>query len=561
MKLLFSTFGVMIFSLTLYVYCQPAITSLSPSIGNVGTSVIISGNNFSGTTSDNIVYFGATRATVNSASTNSLNVTVPSGTTFQYPTVTTGNLTAYSNEPFVITFPCDGIIGAGSFPTGGYYSSGTNPRSVTIADFDGDGKSDMAVGNHLSNTVSVYLNQSTVGSITFAVKIDYAVPSSPSEVTYGDIDGDGKLDIVSTNKNSNNISVLRNTCTIGNISFAAPVNFTTGSYCYGVAVNDLDSDGKPDIVASNFSSGNVSILRNLSTVGNISFASSTDLTTGTNPGGVALGDLDYDGKVDIIVGNRGSGTISIFRNTCTIGNISFAAKIDLTTATNPFNPAVGDIDDDGKVEIVVANEGSNSVSVFKNYSTSGNISFGPKTDFTTGAGPYRVALGDLNGDGKLDLATANNSGSNVSVLVNISAAGSISFLNKVDYNTGPNTSFISIGDLDGDEKPDMAATLEVSAQVVSLRNQVACTIGLNETNVSNLRIFPNPSNDKVSVYFNYNVENGYLRILDVLGREVKSIVFSGESATIEKDNLKPGTYFVYLHDANNILSIGKIIFE
>lgn len=552
---------LMSLNIATYSFCQPTISSLSPNTGSVGNSITINGTNFNTTPANNIVYFGATKATVNSATSNSLNVTVPSGTTFHYPSVTTGNLTAYSNEQFLISFACDGIIGTTSFPIGGYYSSGTNPRSVAIADFDGDGKADIAAGNHLSNTVSVYLNQSTVGTISFAVKIDYSIPSSPSEVTYGDIDGDGKLDIVATNKNSNNISVLRNTCTVGNISFASPVNFTTGSYCYGVAVNDLDGDGKPDIVASNFTAGNVSVLRNLSTVGNVSFAAATNLTTGTSPNGVALGDLDNDDKVDLIVGNRGSSTISIYRNTSSVGSISFASNVDLTTATNPFNPAIGDIDGDGKVDIAVANEGSNSISVFKNYSTAGNISFAPKSDFTCGAGPYRVALGDLNGDGKLDMATGNNSGNNVSVLVNISTTGSISFLNKVDYNTGPNTSFIAIGDLDGDEKPDLAATVETSAQIVSLRNDAACTLGLSDPEVPSMSIYPNPAIDKVTINFSYNVNNAQLIIMDAIGREVKSIMVSGSTVMFERGDMKSGSYFLYLHDSIHVMSVGKIIFE
>ncbi len=143
--------------------------------------------------------------------------------------------------------------------------------------------------------------------------------------------------------NSNTVSVFRNTSTSGSItagSFAAKVDFTTGTDPYGIAIGDIDGDGKPDLVVANYSSNTVSVFRNTSTSGSIttgSFAAKVDFTTGTDPYGVAIGDIE--GKPDLVVTNSGSNTVSIYRNTSTSGSItagSFAAKVDFTTGTNPY---------------------------------------------------------------------------------------------------------------------------------------------------------------------------------------------------------------------------------
>ena len=153
---------------------------------------------------------------------------------------------------------------------------------------------------------------------------------------------------------------------------AAKVDFTTGSTPYEVATGDIDGDGKPDILVGNSASNTVSVFRNTATSGTItsgSLAAKVDFTTGTFPFGVAVGDLNGDGKADIAVINYNSNTVSVFTNTATSGTItsgSLAAKVDYTAGTNPSGIAIGDMDGDGKPEIVFANQGSTFVSVLHN---------------------------------------------------------------------------------------------------------------------------------------------------------------------------------------------------
>ena len=118
------------------------------------------------------------------------------------------------------------------------------------------------------------------------------------------------------------------------------------------------------------------------------------------------------------------------------------AKVDFATGADPHSVAIGDLDRDGKSDLVVANNSAGTVSVFRNTSASGSIdasSFVAKVDFSIGTNPKSVAIGDLDGDGKPDLAVVNGNGITVSVLRNKSVSGSIttsSFAAKVDFSTG-----------------------------------------------------------------------------------------------------------------------------
>jgi len=469
----------------------PTLTSFSPASGPVGTSVIITGTNFSTTPASNIVFFGATKATVTAATTTQLTVTVPVGATYQPITVLTNSLLAYSSKPFVVTFNGVPGIDANSFAAKVDFTTGTTPYGIAIGDLDGDGKPDLAVTNNNGNTISVFKNTSSTGSITasaFATKVDFTTGAgtTPYDIAIGDLDGDGKLDLAVTSYGSNTVSVFKNTSSIGLIttsSFAPKVDFTTGSSPYGVAIGDLDGDGKPDLAVASYNDNTVSVLKNISATGTISvssFAAKVDFTTDIGPYDVALNDLDVDGKPELVISNANSNSVSVFKNTSSIGSItssSFATKVDFTTGSTPYSVAIGDLDGDGKPDLTVLGN-SNAVSVLKNTSTTGAItssSFAPKVDYASSAEPRAVVIGDLDGDGKPDLAVTSFTGNAVSILKNTSITGAItsgSFSPKVDFTTGSQPYGVFVCDLDGDGKTDLAVTSSNSNTVSVFRNTV-----------------------------------------------------------------------------------------
>lgn len=499
----------------------PTITSFTPVFGPVGTTVTITGTNFSATPANNIVYFGATRAVVTAATATQLTVTVPIGATYQSISILVNGLLAYSSKPFLTTYAGGGIIDACSFAPKQDLAAGMFPLSIVSGDFDGDGKADMAVANYDNNVISLFRNTSSVGAISYAAKIDMTSGSNTDHISTDDLDGDGKLDLVVTDVGG--ASVYRNTSTgIGTISFAARINFATSSDPRHLSVDDFDKDGKPDIVVANYGAGvnTISVLRNTSSgPGNITYAPKVDFASTVRPSSVSAGDLDGDGKPDIAVVNQNSNTLSVFRNTSTgIGNISFAAKVDFTTNSNPLFVSIGDLDNDDKPELAIGYSlGSvgNVISVFRNLSSGvGNISYGSQADFTVGSVPFSVHMGDVDGDGKPDLVATSVSNGIVSVLRNTSSGiGNISFGIKVDFATNSNCQSVSITDFDGDGKPDLAATsffgvhvlrntIGVAPSITSFtptNGSIGTTVTITGTNFS-----PTPANNTVSFFNNVN---------------------------------------------------------
>ncbi len=463
----------------------PTISSFSPTSGPIGTTVKINGANFSSTPSNNIVFFGATKATVTGASTAQLTVTVPAGATYQPITITVGGLTAYSSRPFIVTFPTVASITSGSLASKVDFATGTYPFGVAIGDIDGDGKPDVVVCNcndMSGTTVSVFRNTSSSGSITsgsLAAKLDLTTGVSPRGLAIGDIDGDGRPDLVVGNYVSSTASVFRNTSTSGSItsgSFASKIDLATGAMPNYVAIGDIDGDGRPDVVTTNYYSNTITVLRNTSTSGSISFAPKVDFTTDAFPNGIAIGDIDGDGKPDVVITNYYTNTVSVFRNTSSSGSISFAPKVDFTTGGTPNGIAIGDIDGDGKPDLVVVNHTSNTVSVLRNTSSPGSISFDAKVDFVTGATPCFVAIGDIDGDGKPDVIITNGLSNTVSVFRNTSSPGSItsgSLAAKVDFTTGANPLGVAIGDIDGDGRPDLVVGNFASNTISVLQNIIS----------------------------------------------------------------------------------------
>ncbi len=367
---------------------------------------------------------------------------------------------------------CVGVVHSHAFDASSFaphldIPANSGQVNVAIGDLNGDGKPDAVVGNFSDASVSIYRNTSTAGTVSFAPRVNLSVGNTPHCVLLADLDGDGKLDIICVNQASSTISLLRNT-SIGGInnsnSFAAKINLVVGSDPRWAAATDLNNDGKSDLVVSSYASGMLSVFENNGTPGTLSFSTRVDLSTSAGSGSVETGDLDGDGKSDIVVGSADYPVIWIYRNVNSGGALttgSFAARVQLAVGGGP-RVALADLDGDGKLDLVSANATAHNVSVLRNTASSGSIgtnSFAPRVNFAVGYTPFSAAIDDLDGDGTPDIAVANADSQSVSVFKGLATPGSFDTTSlgaKVDYTTGAGLRAVSIADLDGDGLLDMA---------------------------------------------------------------------------------------------------------
>ena len=531
----------------------PTITSFSPTSGPIGTTVTITGTNFNATSVANKVYFGAVKATVSTTSSTQLTVTVPVGATFASITVTdtTTGLTAYTNAPFIVTFTSSRVIDASSFASKVDYSTTVMyPGGVAIGDMDGDGKSDIVVANEEANTLSIFRNTSTTGSIALALKVDFVTGQAPIGLATGDFDGDGKPDLAVANDQSSTVSVFRNTSTSGSITFASKVDFTTGTGPWSTAIGDLDGDGKPDLVVANAPGSTVSVFRNTSTFGSITFASKVDLPLASGGIIVAIGDIDGDGKPDVVVATGGHA-IEVFRNTSTSGSITFASRLDFAVGSQTSGVAIGDMDGDGKPDLVVTYALIDTVSILRNTSTSGSITFASKVNFPTVAVGLSVAIVDVDGDGRPDLIVGNNVDS-VSVFRNTSTSGSITFASKVDFTTGGTPVAVAAGDVDGDGKPDLVVGNQNSKTVSVLRNTVSSLAAPTLASPTN-----GATNQPISLALNWHPSAGAIsyRVHVATDSNFVSGIFLDDSTVLDTfknvTGLLTGTKYYWRANAKN----------
>src|SRR5450631_1560544 len=357
--------------------------------------------------------------------------------------------------------------------------TGIYPHSVVSADFNGDGKQDLFVARGSSDKVTVLTNTSSNGTISFAAPSYFpGLASDMQGSAVGDLDGDGKPDVVVTNGvGDSSVSVFRNTSSGGVISFAAKIDFRTNYGPYSVAIGDLDGDGKPDLAIANNGSNYITLYKNTSTPGSISFSNRTDLLINTNPYGIAIADLDKDGKAELVVSTEGgSSSLYVIKNVSTPGNFSFGSPVSFATLAGAFTLAIGDLDGDGNPDIAATGGNPSGVLILRNISTLGNPLFDLPKSFAAGNYTVDVSIRDLDGDSKPELIAVNRFGNSVSVLKNRSTIGNIDFETHLDYIVGDAPLIAAIADLDGDGRPDIITANSSSDKISILRNMIGDTL-------------------------------------------------------------------------------------
>lgn len=271
----------------------------------------------------------------------------------------------------------------------------------------------------------------------------------------GDLDNDGDLDLAVPNENSEDVSVLLN---LGNDTFSAPVNYPAGEHCSPSEGLDLNGDLIVDLAIANILDSNVSILIGR---GDGTFEPQAQYPVGAQPRGLTALDVDGDGDFDLVTANRNSSNLSLLLNR---GDGTFEPAIPIEAGVNGETGVMAaHVDGDGLMDLIVIGYHSNQIVALINNGASGFI---PGTPAATQSRPWMVVTGDVNGDGLVDAAVANSQSNSASI--HIGTGGGFSLLGS--YPAGSFPIAVDLGDIDGDGDLDMTASAFSSGTFTLYRN-------------------------------------------------------------------------------------------
>jgi FG-GAP repeat len=412
-------------------------------------------------------------------------------------------------------------------------TSGPGSWFVVAADFNGDGKPDLAVANAASlgpDGVSLLMNTTPAGAgrASFRRCPPLATgAASPQALAVADLTGDGKPDIIVGNFATDGgdpsfpalpllgpgIRVFVNTTAPGAAcpSFAPPVDITAGVGPEVLATADLNGDGRPDLIFTDYGipglpqTQDVSVVMNLGVQdGQLRFSPRYSFRAGTEPLGVVTADINGAGPPDLVVSNNFSYDVSVLMNTTAPGSLapSFAPAVNFPVASGPIGPetlAAGVLTSSGLPDIVTPNFLSGTgMSVLANTTPPGASapSFAAAASYQPGLGPQQTAIADFTGDGRNDIAVAvqgtvalgnqateadgvlsvfsplhppgsliGHVSSGVAIYANDTPAGATQpvLAAPVWFATGDGSDSLAVADFNGDGKPDLAVANNLTA--------------------------------------------------------------------------------------------------
>ena len=592
---------------------QPSIDLIQPAFGGIGSTITISGNNFSSNTIENTVFFGGLEANILSATENELMVTVPYGAYYAPISVYTNGVYASSNQRFNVIFDAEEEL------TVSHLSNqldnpylGAKYYDVKIADMNGDDIPEIVTSEAGSGS-SAYLaifttffdNEGMI-SIDDRLEINFGtgVYSVPHDIALGDLNGDGLLDVVASEKGDVTDDFEAHTCIFINtsqnqsFSFDAPIIIPGDGYEAFVQVQDINGDGKLDIVTSRQTYNQLGIYLNTSDENSVSFANKIIIedVVGPRP---AFADLNGDGMIDMVATaylNDGRD-VFIYSNNSTEENIDFNLEFSILAGGEPpgggtdWNwsssyPTLVDIDGDGKLDIVVTNGNCgrgcsvSGVSVIRNISTNSELIFEYEySDFyqyLSNPWPLRTGISDLNGDGKPDLLTNDWLGG-ISIMVNSSTEGNIVLEEQIIIGVGNYPLSIATADLNMDSTPEIVVAnwevegMRVIHNFLPVNHPLKISFEANIPSVFSIQQnYPNPFNPVTTLGYDLP-ENSLVNITiyDMLGREVKTLINQTQDAgyrsviwdaTNDLGQQVGGGVYLYQLQTKNFVKTRKMVF-
>ena len=405
----------------------PVITTVAPAMGVTagGTSVTITGTGFSQGATVKIGTLTITGAVVSADGTTITFMTPANlGKPGAYDVVVTNGNGQTASKTTGFTYFITVTFAAGATVTQG---SDRGPRFIQPYDLDKDGTLDLAVAYANSSTMVTYKGTSAGANISFAGANTRGVNTYPFMVSVGDLNGDGNADLVAPCQNSTgqgSVVVLLGNGTVNPGAFVGNNVGANMQRPQGTQLVDLNGDNKLDIVVNlnGVATGNIAHLINQGTA-TFMYNGANNLTSGAAPYSLAMGDFNKDGKPDIaaILAITGTNVIPFKHNSVANAPWLTATPSAMSGSGTSYAAVSGDFDKDGNIDLVTVNNlATGTISFLKGNGQGGFTNAVAANIFTVGAAPEHIAVADLNGDGNLDVMTANYGG--------VGASGTVSWV-------------------------------------------------------------------------------------------------------------------------------------
>jgi hypothetical protein len=339
--------------------------------------------------------------------------------------------------------------GDGSFGEPIVLEGGGHPYHIAVGDFNKDARPDLAVANFVSESASILLNQKALPLAEFAPRVSYAVTAScPKKVVVGEFNGDGKLDFAVANNGCSGPGAVNVFIGNGDGTFKKAVEYHGGHQHEAMTAGDLNGDGRLDLVVT-YSGGQTGQAMALLGRGDGTFApTNAERPVGVLPQGATLADLNGDGKLDLVTANNFDSTVSVLAGR---GDGTFGEAVTAPSNSNPGALTTADLNGDGRQDVILARyfDSDESLRVYRN---TGDGTLSSFVDLTADLRPTTVIASDFNGDLKADLAILGSRRREPGILL---GQGDGTF-QPIRFFSGGGEGDLAAADLNGDGRMDLA---------------------------------------------------------------------------------------------------------